>query len=132
MVTSVISPFGRNDKLSGNLIEFFFFQNNVLYILRRDDLLHFYLTLCEIGNIILFLLKIFFLISLHSLTHLKMISKKLLPVRYGDCIGNNCNALCGVGHLSCAGSFPKHIDYEYQHSFKRNRNPAKNFFQPHH
>ena len=39
-----------------------------------------------------------------------MISKKLLPVRYGGGIGNNCNALCGVGHLSCAGSFPKHKD----------------------
>ena len=57
-----------------------------------------------------------------------MISKKLLPVRYGGGIGNNCNALCGVGHLSCAGSFPKHKDYEYQHPFKRSRKKADRFF----
>ena len=57
-----------------------------------------------------------------------MISKKLLPVRYGGGIGNNCNALCGVGHLSCAGSFPKHKDYEYQHPFKRSRKKANRFF----
>ncbi|MDR6761850.1 hypothetical protein J2Y38_002059 [Flavobacterium sp. 2755] len=58
-----------------------------------------------------------------------MISKKLLPVRYGGGIGNNCNALCGVGHLSCAGSFPKHKDYDYKHTFKRNPNQAFEFFQ---
>jgi hypothetical protein len=37
-----------------------------------------------------------------------MNSKKLLPAWYGGDIGNNCNALCGVGHLSYAGFiFPK-------------------------
>ncbi|MCP2029603.1 hypothetical protein L1276_004797 [Flavobacterium sp. HSC-32F16] len=35
-----------------------------------------------------------------------MISKKFLPVWYGGGIGNNRNALCGVGHLSCTGFFP--------------------------
>ncbi len=51
-----------------------------------------------------------------------MNSEKLLPVWYGDSIGNNCNALCGVGHLSYAGFiFPNHKDYEYKHLFERNR-----------
>jgi len=51
-----------------------------------------------------------------------MNTTKLLPVWYGGGIGNNCNALCSVGHLSYAGFiFPKCIDYEYKHFFKRNR-----------
>lgn len=37
-----------------------------------------------------------------------MISKKLLPVWYGGGIGNNRNALCGVGHLSRTGFFLTH------------------------
>lgn len=45
-----------------------------------------------------------------------MTFKKLLPVWYGGGIGNNCNALIGVGHLSHCGLyiFPKLLDYEYR------------------
>jgi hypothetical protein len=51
-----------------------------------------------------------------------MNSEKLLPAWYGGGIGNNCNALCGVGHLTHSGFiFPKHKDYEYKHPFQRNR-----------
>lgn len=43
-----------------------------------------------------------------------MTFKKLLPVWYGGSIGNDCNALCSVGHLNCTGFIiPKYIDYEY-------------------
>jgi hypothetical protein len=41
---------------------------------------------------------------------------KFLPVWYGGGIGNNRNALCGIGHLSCAGFiFPIHKDYGNYH-----------------
>ena len=47
---------------------------------------------------------------------------KLLPVWYAGGIGNNCNALKGVGQLTHSGFiFPKLSDYEYNHPFQRNR-----------
>ena len=47
---------------------------------------------------------------------------KLLPVWYAGGIGNNCNALKGVGQLTHAGFIlPKLSDYEYKHPFQRNR-----------
>jgi len=54
---------------------------------------------------------------------------KLLPVRYAGGIGNNCNALKGVGQLTRAGFiFPKLSDYECKHPFKRNRIALKRIF----
>ena len=54
-----------------------------------------------------------------------MNSIKLLPVWYGGGIGNNCNALKGVGQLTHAGFiFLKLSDYEYKHPYQRNRNKA--------
>lgn len=52
--------------------------------------------------------------------------KKSLPVWYGGGIGNNRNALCGVGHLSYAGFF-LYTDYEYQNPFQRSRDKADQF-----
>ena len=52
-----------------------------------------------------------------------MKSKKILPAWYGGGIGNNRNAFDGVGHLSYAGFFifPNRQNYDYKHSFERNR-----------
>jgi len=51
---------------------------------------------------------------------------KLLPVWYAGGIGNNCNALKGVGQLTHSGFISlKLSDYEYQHPFKRNRIAVK-------
>lgn len=47
---------------------------------------------------------------------------KDFPAWYAGGIGNNRNALKGVGQLIYAGFiFPKLSDYEYKHPFKRNR-----------
>lgn len=51
-----------------------------------------------------------------------MKTKKDLPAWYVGGIGNNRNALKGVGQLTHVGFiFPKFSDYEYQHPFQRNR-----------
>jgi hypothetical protein len=47
---------------------------------------------------------------------------KDFPAWYAGGIGNNRNALKGVGQLIYAGFiFPKLSDYEYKHPFERNR-----------
>lgn len=51
-----------------------------------------------------------------------MKTKKDLPAWYVGGIGNNRNALKGVGQLIHVGFiFPKFSDYEYKQFIKRNR-----------
>ncbi|WP_347349821.1 hypothetical protein [Flavobacterium sp. CSZ] len=70
-----------------------------------------------INNILVFLNVIFFLFKIF-----------FCPYGIGGSIGNNRNALCGAAHPSCAGSFPKHKDYEYQHLSKESEIRLRFFF----
>lgn len=57
-----------------------------------------------------------------------MNTTKFLPMWYAGGIGNNCNALKGVGQLTHMGFIPKLSDCEYKHPFTRNPTKVNGVF----